>query len=124
MFESLLNTIILRIDSNGDQFCLQGFLKRCREYNKLFDDEQIDLIFSNIEQVYALQRDFLQELEARIKPDHMEESEIGEVFVLNVRPQCQANHSPYICMTTIFLSNMSSRSIPSTVITTHMLLVR
>lgn len=72
---------------------MQGFLKRCREYNKLFDDEQIDLIFSNIEQVYDLQKDVLQELEARIQPDHMDQSEIGEVFVLNVRsiptvPEC------------------------------------
>ena len=34
--------------------------------------------------MYALQKDFLRELEARIQLDHMDRSEIGEVFVLNV----------------------------------------
>ena len=59
-------------------------MKRCREYNKLFDEEQIEVIFSNIDQVYQFQKDFLRELEARIKPGRVAESEIGEVFVLNV----------------------------------------
>ncbi len=67
---------------------MQGYLKRCREYNKLFDEEQIEVIFSNINQVYSFQKDFLKELEARVKPGHMAESEIGEVFVLNVSYCC------------------------------------
>lgn len=63
---------------------MQGYLKRCREYNKLFDEEQIEIIFSNIDQVFNFQKDFLRDLEARVKQDHMAQSEIGEVFVLNV----------------------------------------
>lgn len=59
-------------------------MTRCREYNKLFNEEQIDIIFSNIEQVFKFQRDFLKELESRIKQEHVEQSEIGEVFTNNV----------------------------------------
>jgi len=68
-------------------FSLQGYLKQCRENNKLFNEEQIEVIFSNVEQIYNFQRDFLKELEARIKPD-VAKSEIGEVFVLNVSLKC------------------------------------
>lgn len=59
-------------------------MKRCREYNKLFDADQIEVIFSNVEEVYKFQKDFLKELKSRIKPEHIEQSEIGEVFVVNV----------------------------------------
>ena len=62
----------------------QGYLKRCIEYSKLFDTERVETIFSNIEQIYNFQRDFLKELEARVDLDRMEDSQIGEVFVLNV----------------------------------------
>lgn len=65
-------------------YYLKGFLKRCRDYGTLFDNEEIDVIFSNIEEVYSFQKDFLKELEARTKPGHLEQSEIGEVFVVNV----------------------------------------
>lgn len=59
-------------------------MKRCRDYGTLFDNDEIDVIFSNIEEVYSFQKDFLKELEARTKPGHLEQSEIGEVFVVNV----------------------------------------
>lgn len=59
-------------------------MKRCLEYNTLFDEERIEVIFSNVDKVYDFQKDFLRELEARVKPGHMAEAEIGEVFVLNV----------------------------------------
>lgn len=68
----------------------QGYLKRCLEYNTLFDEEQIEVIFSNIDKVYDFQKDFLRELEARIKPGHIAQSEIGEVFVLNVSLSLEA----------------------------------
>ena len=61
-------------------------MKRCREYNTLFDAEKVETIFSNIERIYEFQRDFLKELEARVNMDRMEESQIGEVFVINVSP--------------------------------------
>ena len=54
------------------------------EYSKLFDTERVETIFSNIEQIYNFQRDFLRELEARVNLDRMEDSQIGEVFVINV----------------------------------------
>lgn len=62
----------------------QGYVKRCRGYNKLFDEEKVDTIFSNIEAIYIFQRDFLRELEASINQDKMEDSQIGEAFVNNV----------------------------------------
>ena len=62
----------------------QGFLKKCRENTKLFDHQKIETVFSNVEQVYAFQRDFLRELESRVDHHRMEESQIGEVFVANV----------------------------------------
>jgi len=44
-------------------FHRQGYLKRCREYvGKLFTEDQLEVIFSNVEQVYEFQRDFLSEL--------------------------------------------------------------
>ena len=61
-------------------------MKRCREYNTLFDAEKVETIFSNIECIYEFQRDFLKELEARVNMDRMEDSQIGDVFVLNVSP--------------------------------------
>jgi hypothetical protein len=63
---------------------IQGYLKRCLEYNTLFDQEQIEVIFSNVDKIYDFQKDFLRELKTRIRPGHMAEAEIGEVFVLNV----------------------------------------
>lgn len=63
---------------------LQGYLMRCREYNKLFNNEQVEIVFSNVEEVYRFQRDFLQELQARVNKDSLESSEIGEIFVVNV----------------------------------------
>ena len=62
----------------------QGFLKKCRENTKLFDHQKIETVFSNVEQVYLFQRDFLRDLESRVDHHRMEESQIGEVFVANV----------------------------------------
>ena len=80
----------------------QGYLKRCLEYNTLFDEERIEVIFSNVDKLYDFQKDFLRELEARIKPGHMAEAEIGEVFVINV--SSSAGSGPYIisnCWSTV-----------------------
>ena len=41
----------------------------------------METIFSNLESLYQFQVSFLQQLEVRIDPSHMEESQIGEVFV-------------------------------------------
>ena len=64
----------------------QGYVKQCRKYNKLFDEEKVETIFSNVEAIYSFQKDFLRELEASINLDKMEDTQIGEVFVNNVRP--------------------------------------
>ena len=63
---------------------LQGFLKRCRDYSTLFDSEKVETIFSNVEEIYRFQRDFLRELESKVDRDRMDCSEIGSVFVINV----------------------------------------
>ena len=64
----------------------QGYVKRCKGYNKLFDDDKCDTIFSNVEQIYSFQKDFLRELETSVEHYRMEDSKIGEVFVTNVSP--------------------------------------
>ena len=66
---------------------MQGFLYRCREYSTLFDTERVDTIFSNVEEIYKFQRDFLRELESKVDRDRMDCSEIGNVFVINVSTQ-------------------------------------
>ena len=68
----------------------QGFLKKCRLNSKLFDQESVETIFSNLESLYQFQLDFLHQLEARVSPDHMEDSQIGEVFVscVSLFPHC------------------------------------
>ena len=63
---------------------VQGFLNRCRDYSTLFDDEKVEIIFSNVEEIYRFQRDFLRELESKVDRDQMDCSEIGSVFVINV----------------------------------------
>ena len=60
---------------------LQGFLRKCQLDSKLFDKEKVETIFSNLESLYLFQVSFLQQLEVRIDPSHMEESQIGDVFV-------------------------------------------
>ena len=63
---------------------IQGFLYRCRDYSTLFDGEKVETIFSNVEEIYRFQRDFLRELESKVDRDRMDCSEIGSVFVINV----------------------------------------
>ena len=60
---------------------IQGFLLKCRLNTKLFDREKVETIFSNLESLYQFQVSFLQQLKVRVDPDHMEESQIGQVFV-------------------------------------------
>ena len=57
---------------------------KCRLNTKLFDQEKVETIFSNLEALYHFQLGFLRQLEARISPAHMEDSQIGEVFVICV----------------------------------------
>lgn len=63
---------------------VQGFLSRCRDYSTLFNAAKVETIFSNIEEIYKFQRDFLRELESKVDRDRMDCSEIGSVFVINV----------------------------------------
>ena len=67
--------------------CVQGFLKKCRVNTKLFDQEKVETIFSNLERLYQFQLEFLGQLEARIS-QRLEDSQIGEVFVACVSHQC------------------------------------
>ena len=67
--------------------CVQGFLKKCRVNTKLFDQEKVETIFSNLERLYQFQLEFLGQLEARISQS-LEDSQIGEVFVACVSHQC------------------------------------
>ena len=44
----------------------------------------METIFSNLENLYKFQIDFLRQLESRVNEVNMEESQIGEVFVTSV----------------------------------------
>lgn len=80
----------------------QVFLKKCQLNTKLFNKEKVEIIFSNIDSLYRFQMDFLNMLEARVIPAHMEDSKIGEVFLRCVskfpplRPLSPPSPSPSI----------------------------
>ena len=95
VYSSLLQYIILHEHTHVH---IKGYLKPCREYSQLFDKEKVEVIFSNVEQIYLFQRDFLRELETRVITDHMADSQIGEVFVLNVSIVCENFHCKNGCM--------------------------
>ena len=68
-----------------DILLVQGYLQRCTEHTRLFNSEKIELIFGNVENIYKFQKDFLKELETKVNRDKMEDSQIGDIFVANVR---------------------------------------
>ena len=56
----------------------------CKENAKLFNSENIELIFGNIEEVYEFQKHVLEELETVMNRKMMEDTQIGNIFVDNV----------------------------------------
>lgn len=54
----------------------------------MFTELQLKTIFSNIEDIYRFQRQFLKDLERKYNKDQPHLSEIGSCFLLQVTPTC------------------------------------
>ena len=65
-------------------FYVQGYLARCRQRPDMFSNEQIAVIFSNIEEIYGFQRQFALELEEAVNRSAVHSTELGNVFLNNV----------------------------------------
>ncbi|XP_019852562.1 PREDICTED: uncharacterized protein LOC100640581 isoform X2 [Amphimedon queenslandica] len=78
--EEILNTE--RVYVQHLKNIVEGFLYPCRERVQLFSQERVETIFSNIEDIYRFQQNFLDQLESRINFGNLEDSLIGEIFVI------------------------------------------
>ena len=59
-------------------------MTRCRNRPDMFSDEQISLIFGNIEEIYQFQRKFAAELETAVNRSSVPETELGKIFLRHV----------------------------------------
>lgn len=62
----------------------QGYIRQCRKHPDMFTELQLKTIFSNIEDIYRFQRQFLRDLEKKYNKDQPHLSEIGSCFLLQV----------------------------------------
>lgn len=60
---------------------IEGYLYPARRHPEMFNAIRISTIFSNIEQLYDFQCDFLNRLESCIKWSHLSASEVGQCFL-------------------------------------------
>lgn len=80
------NVILELINSERDfvkhlKDVVVGYLYPARKHPEIFTGDRINTIFSNIEQLYELQRKFLECLEACINWDDLAASEVGNCFL-------------------------------------------
>ncbi|ETE68079.1 Rho guanine nucleotide exchange factor 9, partial [Ophiophagus hannah] len=59
----------------------QGYLKQCRKRRDMFSDEQLKIIFGNIEDIYRFQMGFVRDLEKQYNNEDPHLSEIGPCFL-------------------------------------------
>ncbi|XP_059182797.1 spermatogenesis-associated protein 13 [Centropristis striata] len=59
-----------------------GYIRQCRKHPDMFTELQLQTIFSNIEDIYRFQRQFLRDLEKKYNKDQPHLSEIGSCFLL------------------------------------------
>lgn len=59
-----------------------GYIRQCRKHPDMFTELQLKTIFSNIEDIYKFQRQFLKDLEKNFNKDQPHLSEIGSCFLL------------------------------------------
>uniref|UniRef100_A0ACB8FWM4 Uncharacterized protein n=1 Tax=Sphaerodactylus townsendi TaxID=933632 RepID=A0ACB8FWM4_9SAUR len=59
----------------------QGYLKQCRKRRDMFSDEQLKVIFGNIEDIYRFQMGFVRDLEKQYNNEDPHLSEIGPCFL-------------------------------------------
>uniref|UniRef100_A0AAX7UWM8 Spermatogenesis associated 13 n=1 Tax=Astatotilapia calliptera TaxID=8154 RepID=A0AAX7UWM8_ASTCA len=60
---------------------VRGYIRQCRKHPDMFTELQLKTIFSNIEDIYKFQRQFLRELEKKYNKDQPHLSEIGSCFL-------------------------------------------
>ncbi|KAJ0022937.1 hypothetical protein NQD34_015071 [Periophthalmus magnuspinnatus] len=60
----------------------EGYIRQCRKHPDMFTESQLKTIFSNIEDIYKFQRQFLKDLEKQYNKDQPHLSEIGSCFLL------------------------------------------
>ncbi|XP_068199732.1 uncharacterized protein spata13 isoform X2 [Antennarius striatus] len=59
-----------------------GYIRQCRKHPDMFTELQLKTIFSNIEDIYRFQRQFLRDLERKYNKNQPHLSEIGSCFLL------------------------------------------
>ncbi|NXE38784.1 ARHG9 factor, partial [Ptilorrhoa leucosticta] len=62
----------------------EGYLKQCRKRRDMFSDEQLKIIFGNIEDIYRFQMGFVRDLEKQYNNEDPHLSEIGPCFLEHV----------------------------------------
>ncbi|XP_056155008.1 spermatogenesis-associated protein 13 isoform X2 [Lampris incognitus] len=60
----------------------EGYIRQCRKHLNMFTEPQLRTIFSNIDDIYKFQRQFLRDLEKNYNKDRPHLSEIGSCFLL------------------------------------------
>lgn len=64
----------------------QGYIRQCRKHPDMFTELQLKTIFSNIEDIYKFQRQFVKDLEKKCNKEQPHLSDIGSCFLLQVKP--------------------------------------
>ncbi|XP_065128072.2 rho guanine nucleotide exchange factor 9b isoform X2 [Paramisgurnus dabryanus] len=59
----------------------EGYLRQCRKRVDMFNDEQLKVIFGNIEYIYRFQTGFVRDLEKQYNTEEPHLSEIGPCFL-------------------------------------------
>ncbi|KAM4718392.1 uncharacterized protein spata13 [Anableps anableps] len=60
----------------------EGYIRQCRKHSSMFTELQLKTIFSNIEDIYKFQRQFLRDLEKKYNKEEPHLSEIGSCFLM------------------------------------------
>lgn len=62
----------------------QGYLRQCKKRVDMFNDDQLKVIFGNIEDIYRFQMGFVRDLEKQYNTEEPHLSEIGPCFLEHV----------------------------------------
>lgn len=80
VIQEIMNTERIYIKHLKD-IC-EGYIRQCRKNTGMFTEPQLKTIFSNIEEIYKFQRQFLRDLEKKHNKNEPHLSEIGACFLL------------------------------------------